>query len=85
MIARKSKQPPDNKTNKGASFGASTGVLALLLCGVPCILLLVGLGGLSFGAVAFSPSVASLTAAIGVLGVGGMLLFRRHRRKAGAS
>lgn len=71
----------DKKLKRGGVTGITIGLLALIACELPIILAVVGLGGLSAGAIAFRPPEIVEVIAIILFVVGaGMLLFLLARQ-----
>ncbi len=75
----------DKKLKRRGVTGIAVGIVALVACELPIILAVVGLGGLSAGAMAFRPpAIVELIAVILFVIGAGILLFllaRRVRRR----
>jgi len=78
------RQLSESKLKRGGVTGIVIGVSVLLLCEIPLVLALVGLGGLATGALAFSPTLGIQIAATAVASTGAVALLI-HRRRASAA
>lgn len=74
------KAPEGKQLKRAGTVGIATGALAILICELPIILAVLGLGGLRAGAMALHWPIIEIVAIIIAVVGAGLLLFVRVRR-----